>query len=90
MLIKCSQVLSNDQQNGETPSGTRAPTSVRLGAVRVQAGAQAVRAHSLPLASGLQLGELPLQVPPLSFQNLHLVQTPPVRLLQFLGVGVGG
>lgn len=73
----------------------RTPTSVRLRAVRVYVGAQAVRAHPLPLAGGLQLGELPLQVPPLSFQNLHLVLTPPVRLLQFLGggkeeAGVGG
>lgn len=67
--------------------GSRTPTSVRLGAVRVHAGAQAVGAHPLPLAGGLQLGELPLQVPPLSFQNLHLVLTPPVRLLQFLGGG---
>lgn len=60
------------------------PTSVRLRAVRVLAGALAVHADPLPLPVSLQLGELPLQMPLLSFQNLQLVLTPPVRLFKFL------
>lgn len=99
LLMRCRLVLWTQQNSDPPPTplsknhrlphpakggGPSTPTSVRLGPVRVQAGAQAVGANPLPLASGLQLGELPLQVPPLSFQDLHLVLTPPVRLLQFL------
>lgn len=56
---------TNDTVGFFLNSGEQQLTSVRLGAVGVDAGAQAVRADPLPV--GLQLRELPLQVPLLPF-----------------------